>query len=265
MPGPRVLFIHGLESSPQGTKARLLAEHFETLTPAMDTADFEGCVRRQADAIRRFRPDVVVGSSFGGAVAVALLQRGLWRGPTLLLAQAAVEQGLRPELPTGARVWIVHGERDELVPPASSRRLARSGSPGLVRLLAIDDDHRLTAAVADGRLVGWVRELVAAQVEAEAAPFGGHVAVFFQEPTLWPVLITAVAALSSLLGWALSTGLRTRNPALLFALAALAVGSAVQVRRDWRRTRPGALAGSLLAVWTLALLLALVAGRYGVL
>ena len=36
----RVLFIHGLEGSPQGAKARLFAEHFEASTPAMDTADF---------------------------------------------------------------------------------------------------------------------------------------------------------------------------------------------------------------------------------
>jgi hypothetical protein len=34
----RVQFIHGLEGSPQGTKARVLSQHFETLTPAMDTS-----------------------------------------------------------------------------------------------------------------------------------------------------------------------------------------------------------------------------------
>jgi hypothetical protein len=42
-----------------------------------------------------------VGSSFGGAVAVVLLQRGAWRGPTLLLAPAAVELGVEPRLPLG--------------------------------------------------------------------------------------------------------------------------------------------------------------------
>ena len=81
----RVQFIHGLEGSPQGSKARLFAEHFEALTPAMDTGDFESCVETQRAALESFRPDVLVGSSFGGAVAVALLQRGLWSGPTLLL------------------------------------------------------------------------------------------------------------------------------------------------------------------------------------
>ena len=63
-------FIHGLEGSPQGSKARLLAQHFETCTPAMDTRDFEAALEVQAEALRTFRPDVLVGSSFGAALAV---------------------------------------------------------------------------------------------------------------------------------------------------------------------------------------------------
>ena len=37
----RVQFVHGLESSPQGNKARLFAEHFDARTPSMDTKDYE--------------------------------------------------------------------------------------------------------------------------------------------------------------------------------------------------------------------------------
>jgi pimeloyl-ACP methyl ester carboxylesterase len=166
----RVQFIHGLESSPQGTKARLFAEHFDARTPAMDTSDFEGCVALQAEVLREFRPDVLVGSSFGGAVAVALLQRGLWRGPTLLLAQAALHYGIAPELPEGVRVWLVHGSRDALVDPDESRRLARSGTPGLVRAIELDDDHPLSETVRSGRLLALVRELCAAAAADAARP-----------------------------------------------------------------------------------------------
>ena len=56
----------------------------------MDTSDFRGCVALQRAALDEFRPDVLIGSSFGGAVAVALLNQGDWSGPTLLLAQAAL-------------------------------------------------------------------------------------------------------------------------------------------------------------------------------
>jgi pimeloyl-ACP methyl ester carboxylesterase len=155
----RVQFIHGLEGSPQGSKARVLAEHFDCVTPAMDTSDFESCVTLQAEVIRSFGPHVLVGSSFGGAVAVELLRRELWRGRTLLLAQAAFKHNPRAHLPAETPVWIVHGTWDTLVDPADSRRLARTGSPELVRLIEVDDDHPLHASVADGQLVEWVKAL----------------------------------------------------------------------------------------------------------
>jgi hypothetical protein len=75
----RVQLIHGLEGSPTGAKAQHLGRHFDLFTPAMDTRDFEGAIRTQADALAAFCPDVLVGSSFGGAVALALVQRGSWR------------------------------------------------------------------------------------------------------------------------------------------------------------------------------------------
>ena len=155
----RVQFIHGLEGSPQGAKAQLLATHFTALTPAMDTRDFEACVRLQAETITTFQPDVLVGSSFGGGVAVALLQRELWRGPTLLLAQAALWCKLPPWLPDGVHIWLVHGIHDDVVPIDDSRLLAHSGTAALVRLLEVDDDHSLHGLVDSERLVAIVREL----------------------------------------------------------------------------------------------------------
>ena len=95
----RVLYIHGLLSSPQGTKARYLSERFECLAPAMQTGDFLGCVAQQTEAVHRFAPEVVVGSSFGGAVAVTLMTQGVWTGPTLLLAQAALKMNPDARLP----------------------------------------------------------------------------------------------------------------------------------------------------------------------
>ena len=157
----RVQFIHGLEGSPSGAKARLLAKHFDALTPAMDTGDFEASVEVQHRALAAFEPDVLVGSSFGGAVAVELLQQGRWSGPTLLLAQAAVRRGQSPVLPPDVPIWIVHGRSDGLIDPADSRLLAGSGSPSWVRLLEVDDDHALHQSVESELLIDWVRDLAA--------------------------------------------------------------------------------------------------------
>jgi alpha/beta superfamily hydrolase len=157
----RVLFVHGLESSPQSSKALFLAEHFTALTPGMDTSDFAACVALQAREVAAFQPDVVVGSSFGGAVVVALLDGATWRGPTLLLAPAQRHYPVAERLSEQTAVDIVHGTRDEVVDIEGSRALARTGTPALVRLLEVDDEHRLQSLVVSGRLAELVRDVYA--------------------------------------------------------------------------------------------------------
>ena len=155
----RVLFIHGKESSPHGAKGRRLAEQFDVYGEQMDTADFEGSVSVQAEAVARFSPQVVVGSSFGGAVLCALLKRGLYRGPSLLLAPATRLYDPQVALPRGRAIVIVHGIADDVVPIELSRALAAS-APGVV-LHEVEDDHRLSATVESGRLFDHVREAYA--------------------------------------------------------------------------------------------------------
>jgi hypothetical protein len=154
----RVQFIHGLESSPQGAKARFLAEHFEALTPTMNTRDFEGCIQTQCEAMSVFAPDVLVGSSFGGAVAVALLGRRLWRGPTVLLCPASVGWQVPNTLPDDAVVTVVHGARDEVVPLEHSQALVVGCAPPRVTLLTVDDDHRLNTLITTQRLTTLIEE-----------------------------------------------------------------------------------------------------------
>lgn len=154
----RVQFVHGLEGSPHGRKATLLAEHFGAYTVPMDTKDFGACVELQAARLREFRPDVLVGSSFGGAVVVELLRRGDWAGPTLLLAQAARHYDPQARLPDGIPVILVHGVRDEVIDIEDSRQLAATGSPDLVRLVEVDDAHDLKNLCESGRLLELVRE-----------------------------------------------------------------------------------------------------------
>ncbi|NNF60572.1 MAG: hypothetical protein HKN06_04485 [Gammaproteobacteria bacterium] len=155
----KVQFIHGLEGSPFGIKSQLLQQEFDAITPAMDTGDFEASVRLQADQLAARPPDLLIGSSFGGAVALALLQRGLWSGRTLLLAQAGLRYGLPASLPVGVPVWIVHGTLDTVIDPQDSRHLAASGQAQSVRLIEVDDDHPLSKSVANGDFLQWVRDL----------------------------------------------------------------------------------------------------------
>ena len=47
--------------------------------------DYEECLELQREALRSFKPDVIVGSSFGGGLCLDLIGRGDWTGPAVLL------------------------------------------------------------------------------------------------------------------------------------------------------------------------------------
>jgi pimeloyl-ACP methyl ester carboxylesterase len=114
-----------------------------------------------AGTLARFRPDLLIGSSFGGAVVVALLERHLWRGPTLLLAQAAVHYKPNAHLPPDVRVTLVHARQDTVVAIEDSRVLAATAAD-TSELIECDDDHALTHLVASGELIALVRRAAAA-------------------------------------------------------------------------------------------------------
>lgn len=112
-------------------------------------------------ALRERGPfDVVVAPSFGGAVVCALAARGVAFPATLLLApaQAVMASHVRPAdaqladqmaAPRfgAARVVVVHGDRDPVVPLRDSERLVAQlgASASLVRC---SDDHGLRAFLA---------------------------------------------------------------------------------------------------------------------
>jgi predicted esterase len=148
----KIQFVHGLEGSPQGRKALFFKRHFNTNTPYMDTSNFSECVRQQAQVLREFSPDLLVGSSFGGAVVMALLERSLWSGPTLLLAPAAFWYNAKAALPESVPITIVHGRNDSVINIEDSRKLVAAASGGRVRLLEVDDAHDLGGLVESGQL-----------------------------------------------------------------------------------------------------------------
>ena len=99
--------------------------------------------------LKEHRPTVVVGSSFGGAVLLRLIQEGLWEGPSVSLAQAGAKFGLPVELPTHVPAILIHGTQDDVVDFDESRRLAQSGS---AQLVSVEDDHRLGSILQNGVL-----------------------------------------------------------------------------------------------------------------
>lgn len=214
----RVLFMHGIESSPGGRKATYLKKHFKNvLAVDMHTsiwklnkknsvlrnlllqrdvqfifaallavltfyvvtdhtlsttiavllwcayswrrrervigraiyATLSNGVARQRNAILKFKPDVVVGASFGGAVAMFCILEDLYHGPVVLLAPAhrIVNRYARWDwtgkrtLPRDVKFVIAHGKKDRIIPIKDSRILA--GQSSNCTLYEIEDQHRL--------------------------------------------------------------------------------------------------------------------------
>ena len=88
-----ILFLHGWQSTPGGIKPTYLKDHgHEVLNPALPDDDFDAAVRIAQAEFDRHQPDVVVGSSRGGAVAMNINS-----GSTpLVLLCPAWKRGARP-------------------------------------------------------------------------------------------------------------------------------------------------------------------------
>jgi alpha-beta hydrolase superfamily lysophospholipase len=134
-----VLFLHGWTSVPGGVKPTHLARHGHSVcNPALPDEDFAAAVQIAQREFDRQQPEVVVGSSRGGAVAMSIET-----GPArlVLLCPAWKKWGTATTVKPGT--LILHSEADDVVPIADSRELLeRSGLPSSA-LIVIGRDHRL--------------------------------------------------------------------------------------------------------------------------
>lgn len=143
-----VVFSHGKESGPWGSKITAMAAMVRELGPRVESVDYRGIddptarVRRLIETAQEFKsPLVLVGSSMGGHVSAAAAGRLDPRG-LFLLAPAFYMKGYEQYTPqeVGCPTAIVHGWRDDIVPVENSVRWAREHRAALHLL---DSDHRL--------------------------------------------------------------------------------------------------------------------------
>lgn len=146
----KLYFAHGKESGPWGTKIQFLARRAEELGWAVESPDYSDLADPDARVERLLSrldgeagPVALVGSSMGGYVSLVASYRRDVAG-VFLLAPALYLPGYREQRfdPPARPMAIVHGWRDDVVPPENSYRFARDAG---VVLHFIDDDHRLSA------------------------------------------------------------------------------------------------------------------------
>lgn len=162
-----VIFSHGQESGPWGTKICAMAELVKGLGCEADSIDYQGI----ADPTARVEKLVIecsdvsddlilVGSSMGGHVATAAAET-LGAIGLFVLALAYYMEGYEnltpppPSVPT----CIVHGWHDDIIPVENSIRFARQYS---ATLHLVNGGHRLTENIdeVNGYLEQFIRSTI---------------------------------------------------------------------------------------------------------
>jgi hypothetical protein len=135
----KILLLHGWRSVPGRVKPSYLIEHgHEVINPALSDDDWGEAVRTAQTGYDRHRPDMIVGSSRGGAVAMNL---DVGSTPLVLLCPARKRWG-RVRIAKPSTV-ILHSEADDVLPIADSRELVRSSGLPESDLVVVGNDHRL--------------------------------------------------------------------------------------------------------------------------
>ena len=152
---PARIFVHGLESSGQGTKATLL----RTIYPDILTPDFVGPLEERMSSLAPILAQgsawIIVGSSFGGLMAALWTCSHPDRVRKLVLLAPALHHPAFAQSPPPAvdvPTVLFHGSRDDIVPLETVRALATATFRNLSHYV-VDDEHALrkTAAGLDWR------------------------------------------------------------------------------------------------------------------
>jgi pimeloyl-ACP methyl ester carboxylesterase len=153
-----VVFSHGKESGPWGSKITALSAVARDLGLVVESVDYRGIddPRARVEKLLEFGvtlqgPLMLVGSSLGGHVAASAAAR-LNARALFLMAPAFYMPGFEEYTPreVNCPACIVHGWGDAIVPVASSIRWAGEQR---AQLHILDSDHRLEDQIgAIGRL-----------------------------------------------------------------------------------------------------------------
>jgi alpha-beta hydrolase superfamily lysophospholipase len=148
----KILYLHGWNSVVGGMKPTDLKSHgHEVIEPDLDHEDFGAALRTAQAAFDQHQPDIVVGSSRGGAVAINIHSRS---ARLVLICPAWKKWGAAQIVKPGT--LILHSRADDVVPFEDSLDLVSgSGLPESV-LIEVGRDHRLADPEALAALLGSV-------------------------------------------------------------------------------------------------------------
>ena len=153
-----VVFSHGKESGPMGSKIQRLMEEADRFGLKTISVDYRNCATASErvallnDTLKQLNAPpqqvVLVGSSMGGYVSTVVANNLPVAGLFLMapaLWMPAEEYTIQSYQPLTSKVEITHGFNDDVVPCENSIRFAREHEGTVLHL--VPDDHRLRASL----------------------------------------------------------------------------------------------------------------------
>jgi len=139
------IFIHGLDSSNQGTKSVFFKEKYPDMVIPYFTGSLDARMKSLRSVLFQETGIILVGSSFGGLMAAIFameneerVERMILLAPAINLVEFADYRSKTLSVP----VWIYHGSADEVIPLNEVEKVAKSVFRHL-SFHVVEDDHYL--------------------------------------------------------------------------------------------------------------------------
>ena len=141
----QLVFIHGLESTAQGTKGQFFRQFFPQMIIEDYTGNFATRMRKLDGLLYGKNDLILVGSSYGGLMATQYAIDNEDRVKKMILLAPALnlpefKHPVHTKLPLP--VIIYHGSKDNIVNPQIVKKIALKCFSNLEHHL-VDDDHSL--------------------------------------------------------------------------------------------------------------------------
>lgn len=140
-----LVFIHGLESTAKGAKGQYFSQNFPRMIIEDYTGDFASRMKKMGNVLAGRTGLIIVGSSYGGLMAVSYamenesrIKKLILLAPALNLPEFKIQSGKKINIP----VIIYHGTKDDVVDPQVVKNIAVKCF-GKLEHHFVEDDHPL--------------------------------------------------------------------------------------------------------------------------
>ena len=110
--------------------------------------DFSQGMKLLSAALDEFQPDVLLCSSRGGKYACKLIEKSVWKGPTLMLSAMMIQGSVDYESIESALV-CAYGKNEKTVPVAMMNQVRMCKNNKVLAIMYPSDDHSLNSIVSE--------------------------------------------------------------------------------------------------------------------